>query len=172
MRKLASCFLLALIACAAAAPKTKISSDLKNAGKAGTAQVIVQWNIETGDGTAQKIAALGGTVISQFHSVDCGVYVIPSTAADDLEADADVRFVSVDRQIKKKAAAIGITPATINADAVWNAGYNGNGVGVAILDSGINSDDDLGVYSHAPVYTEDFTVPKGLINGKPAPKPP
>ncbi|MFL6447934.1 MAG: S8 family serine peptidase [Bryobacteraceae bacterium] len=171
MRKLASCFLLAVIACAAPVPKKKVSSDLKKAAQSGSVQVIVQWNTETGDATEQKISALGGTVISQFHAVDSGVYVIPSTAVGALETDKDVKFISVDRNVVKKAATISITPGTINAPAVWNSGYNGQGIGVAVLDSGINSDDDLGTYLHDPVYSQDFTVPTALVDGKPPKKP-
>ncbi len=65
-----------------------------------------------------------------------------------------------------------ITPATINAPAAWSAGYDGKGIGVAVLDSGINEEDDLGAYNHKLVYTEDFTVPVQIQpDGKPAPKP-
>ncbi len=110
MRKLASCFLLAAMVFAGPGPKKKISSDLKNVAKGGTVQVIVQWNTSAGAGTAQKIAALGGTVISEFATVHSGVYLIPATALDALEADGDVKFVSVDRQIKKKTAALQLHP--------------------------------------------------------------
>src|SRR4051812_26205452 len=166
MRKLASCFLLAVMVFAGPGPKKKISSDLNKVAKGGTVQVIVQWNTETGDATTQKIIALGGTVVSEFHAVQSGVYLIPSTALDALEADGDVKFVSVDRQIKKKDAAVGLTPATVNAPAAWGLGFTGKGIGVAILDSGITDDDDLGIPKHGPVYTEDFTTPANSGKGK------
>src|SRR3954447_4282084 len=111
MRKLASCFLLAAMAFAGPGAKKKISSDLNKVAKAETVQVIVQWNIETGDVTAQKISALGGSIISEFHSVNSGAYLIPAMGVDALDADTDVKFVSVDRHLRKKAASIAITPA-------------------------------------------------------------
>jgi serine protease AprX len=169
MRKLASCFLLAMIAFAGPGPKKKMSSDLSKSAEGGVVQVIVQWNVETGEATTgQKILALGGTVVSEFHAVDSGVYLVPTSAIDTLGADADVKFISVDRKIKKKAADVGITPASINAPAVWSAGYSGKGIGVAVLDSGINNDGDLGVYSHGPVYTEDFTIAANSKGKRPA----
>ena len=171
MKKFTWLFLAAAVTCSAGTQK-KISSDLKGARAQGSVQVIVQWNTKTGSATAQKIAALGGTVVSQFQSVHSGVYVIPAAALVALDADNDVKFVSVDRKLHKKTESIGITPATINAPNVWNAGYNGKGIGVAVLDSGINQDDNLGVYSHGPVYIEDFTVPTIIQpDGHPAPKP-
>lgn len=158
-----------MIAFAGAGPKKKISSDLSKSAQGGVVQVIVQWNVETGDATTgQKILALGGTVVTEFPAVDSGVYLVPTSAIDTLGADADVKFISVDRKIKKKAADVGITPASVNAPALWSAGYNGKGIGVAVLDSGINNDGDLGVYSHGPVYTEDFTIPANSKGKRPA----
>jgi serine protease AprX len=173
MRKLTSCFLLAVVAFAGQAPKKKISSDLSKITKAtGAVQVIVQWNPDAAE-TAQKITALGGKVIAEFNAVHSGVYVLPPSAVDRLANDEDLKFISVDRQVSKKAASVGITPATINAPAAWNAGYDGKGIGVAVLDSGINEEDDLGTYTHKLAYTEDFTVPVQIQpDGKPAPKPP
>ena len=103
---------------------------------------------------------------SSFRSVR-----FPATSLDALEADADVKFVSVDRQIKKKTASIAITAATINAPAAWASGYNGKGIGVAVLDSGINDDSDLGAYSNKVAYSEDFTVSMAPVNGKVPSKP-
>jgi serine protease AprX len=172
MKKIVSFLLVAAMACSAGTPKKKISSDLKNMGAKSSVQVIVQWNTDTGTTTTQKISALGGTVISEFQSVHSGVYTVPSSALDALDADGEVKFVSVDRKIRKKAASPAITPATINAPSAWNAGYNGKGIGVAVLDSGINQEDDIGTYSHTPAYTEDFTVPVVIQpDGKLAPKP-
>lgn len=171
MKKILSLLLVAAAACSAGAPKKKISSDLKNVNGNNSVRVIVQWT-QDASGTAEKIARLGGAVISEFEPIHSGAYLIPGSALDNLEADPDVKFVSVDRKLKKKAVAPGITAATINAPAIWTAGYNGAGVGVAVLDSGINQEDDLGTTVHAPVYTEDFTVPVVVQpDGKLAPKP-
>ncbi|MBV9308736.1 MAG: S8 family peptidase [Acidobacteriaceae bacterium] len=174
MKKIVSFLLAAAIACSAGTPKNKISSDLASAGKTSAAQVqvVVQWNISIGTATTQKISALGGTVISEFPAVRSGVYNVPPSALDALSADGDVKYVSVDRKIHKKAASVGITSATINAQYAWAAGYSGSGIGVAVLDSGINEDDNLGVSVHKPVYTEDFTVSISTQpDGKPGPKP-
>ncbi|HVI79043.1 MAG TPA: hypothetical protein VM715_12940, partial [Candidatus Acidoferrum sp.] len=63
MKKIMSFLLAAAMACSAGTPK-KISSDLTSAEKKGSAvQVIIQWSVDIGAATAQKIAALGGTVI-------------------------------------------------------------------------------------------------------------
>jgi serine protease AprX len=52
------------------------------------------------------------------------------------------------------------TAAAVNASVVWKAGYNGSGIGVAVLDSGINSDVNLGGgllgLGSRVVYSQDF----------------
>jgi serine protease AprX len=168
MKKLAALFLATAILCVAGPGKTKLSAELKGGRAKGLVQAIVQWNAEVASDTAAKITQLGGTVVSEFPAVHSGVYLLPASALDALDSDNDVKFVSVDRKLHKKAAVPAVMPSTINAPAAWNLGYNGKGVGVAVLDSGINQDDNLGSYTHAPVYTEDFTVTV-LAGGK---KPP
>ncbi|MFL6417143.1 MAG: S8 family serine peptidase [Bryobacteraceae bacterium] len=175
MKKIAALFIATAILCSAGPGKKKLSAELKGGGVNGLVQAIVQWEPEAGSDSAQKITALGGTVISEFPAVHSGVYLVPASALDALDSDGDVKFVSVDRKLHKKSAVVApaVMPSTINAPAAWNAGYNGNGIGVAVLDSGINQDDNLGSYTHEPVYTEDFTVnliaqPGGKTPSKPA----
>lgn len=165
MKKSAALLLgLAVVCACAPVQKTpKIAPDAKISTPAAV-RVIVQWNIPIGDRTASTITALRGTVIREFASLAEGVYEIPGVALSTLAADTDVRYVSPDRQVKHKLAT---SAATINAPQVWNSGFNGTGVGVAVLDSGINSDDNLG-NSPNIVYTNDFT-PSAYINGKKAP---
>ncbi|MBV9082340.1 MAG: hypothetical protein JOZ62_06680, partial [Acidobacteriaceae bacterium] len=161
MKKVASVLLAAALASWGATPKQKLSPDA--AAKVDTAEpsvkVIVQWKIHTGSATRQKIAALGGQVVSEFKAIDSGVYTIPSSALNALSADSSVEYVSLDRAVHKKLA---YTAAAVNAYSAWKAGDFGLGVGVAVIDSGINADPNLGVGSIGGiVYTEDFTVPSG-----------
>src|SRR4051794_10165067 len=160
MKKLAALFIATAIICSAGPGKKKLSAELKSGNVNGLVQAIVQWNADVASDTAAKITALGGSVISEFPAVHSGLYLVPSSALDALDNDGDVKYVSVDRKLHKRSAVVApaVMPATINAPAIWNSGYNGNGIGVAVLDSGINQDDNLGSYTHAPVYTEDFTV--------------
>lgn len=168
MKKIWSFLLAGALACSAGTVNRKISSDLPNSTSQQSAvQVIVQWDINTGATTTQKITALGGVVVSEFPRLHEGVYKLPPSALATLSADADVKFVSADRKVVKKDATVQVArvAATINATSVWKSGYTGSGIGVAIVDSGINQQDELGLYSNGPVYTEDFT---GLMPGKKA----
>src|SRR5205807_9007923 len=104
--------------------KSKISSDLAQADSATTAQVIVQWNIATGASTTQKIPSLDGSVISEFKSIDAGVYALPVTAVSMLDAGPTVFYLSLDRALHHK---LDYTAAAINATYAWNQNVDGTG---------------------------------------------
>jgi serine protease AprX len=142
----------------AANPFGRLSADATRAASVNdSVQVIVQWKIPTGPATQQKIAALRGTVVSDFQTLNSGLYQIPSVALATLDQDSQVAFVSLDRQVSHKLA---YTAAAINAASVWKSGYNGSGIGIAIVDSGVNVDPNLGVGPHSNiVYSRDFTHP-------------
>ena len=86
--------------------------------------------------------------LSRFRSARC----------PPLEADPEIVSVSVDHPMK---ALDDNTDAATNVPAAWNSGYNGAGVGVAVIDSGINdSHPDLwnSTETHSRVvYHQDFT---------------
>jgi serine protease AprX len=174
MRKVSLVLLAAAMACFAGGPKHKISSDL-SATRSSSVQIIVQWGVSSGSAISEKVLALGGAVISEFPRIRAGVYQLPSSALTALGEDQDLKFISADRKIRKKSdvkapvnSAIKAAPAAavINAPYAWYAGYLGRGIGVAVVDSGINQDDDLGIYLNAPVYTEDFTGLMPARSGK------
>lgn len=161
---------LALVCFGSQEHKSKLSSDLAKVAVQSNVQVIVQWKIATGTTTTEKIVGLGGTVLSEFKSINAGVYTVSGSALKTLDADPLVNYVSIDRQVHRKLA---YTAAAINAPYAWKAGYTGIGIGIAVIDSGINNDPNLGDSTkNRLVYTQDFTVPVMMQpDGKPAPPP-
>jgi serine protease AprX len=88
------------------------------------------------------VQSVGGTLGRALPSVNGRVASVPNVALAALAANALVQKLALDRQT------IGLnerTGVTVGATAVRNAlGYDGNGVGVAIIDSGVAaSHDDL-----------------------------
>ena len=170
MRRVTPLLLVAAVLCSAAPKHRKLSSDLASmAATQSSVEVIVQWKIDVGATTSQKILSLGGSIISEFPAVHAGAYILPPSALSALDADADVKFVSLDRKVHRKLAA---AAAAIHAPAVWNSGLAGLGVGVAVVDSGINQDANLGLNNGRLVYTEDFVTPISVTgDDKPGSKP-
>src|ERR1700728_1223148 len=139
MKKLTSMLLFAAAVCSAA-PPAKVSADLANADPQSTVRVIVQWNSAPDSTKHQKVLARGGALQSTLLSIKAGVYTVPAQALSGLANDPDVAYIATDRPVRAK---LDYTAAAINASASWSAGWTGEGIGVAVLDSGMNQDPNL-----------------------------
>lgn len=87
-----------------------------------------------------------------------GLYTIPGGALEALSGNAAVKYISLDPQIRHK---LDYTAAAVNASALWTAGWTGVGVGVAVVDSGINASPNLSNIA----YKQDFTGVTGPASG-------
>ena len=75
---------------------------------------------------------------------------VPASSLSALAADPNVVYIPPDRILTGK---LDNSAAAINASVVWRVGDNGSGIGVAVLDSGINADVNFGgglVWSRLP----------------------
>jgi serine protease AprX len=107
----------------------------------------------------QQITSLGGHVEQHIGLINAVVADVPAGAVAQLEASTSVAQVTLNAQVQLLGASYGLpsvpyNPATdVNsmynieqmdgADAYWNAGYTGQGVGVALIDSGVTPVDGL-----------------------------
>ncbi|MFZ1158037.1 MAG: S8 family peptidase, partial [Candidatus Sulfotelmatobacter sp.] len=129
-------------------------------GKAGnqTVKVIVQYKQDPGPTHFAKMQNLGGKLHAQLHVVKGAAFTIPVSALAALEADPDVVSVSIDHPMTGLDDTTDIATGIATA---WNSGYNGTGIGVAVIDSGINDNHpDLWNSSETQsrvVYHQDFT---------------
>ena len=131
------------------------SSDLvKLAQHALSASVIIQYE---GAPTASDVMILqwlsGSTPVS-LSSIISLQAKLPLAVLDLLETLPNVKYISVDRVLATRdstpsvpsiATTAEYTAEPINAPAVWAKGYVGTGIGVAVIDSGINTVKDLSV---------------------------
>jgi serine protease AprX len=129
-------------------------------GKAGNqlVKVIVVYKQDPGPAHFAKMQGLGGKLHAQLHVVKGAAFTIPVSALAALEADPEVVSVSIDHPM---TGLDDTTDIATGIAAAWNAGYNGTGIGVAVIDSGINdSHPDLWNSSETQsrvVYHQDFT---------------
>jgi serine protease AprX len=124
----------------------------------GTSRVIIQ----TKDGASADalIRSLRGKAGRRLHLLHAQVAEIPDAALDDLANRPAVTAVHLDRRVhgtmERTGAAVGSTWAQ------QNLGFDGSGVGVAIIDSGVTPwHDDLG--AERVVHFADF------VNYQPTP---
>lgn len=106
---------------------------------------IVQFKASVSERAARMaVRAHKGKVTDRLPSVQGFAVRLPATQAKALRAHKRVTNVTLNRRVKTTAfdPALLATnfPKTVGADKAWAAGYTGKGVGVAVIDSGINGD--------------------------------
>jgi serine protease AprX len=160
-KQLTVLFLLGL--CSAAgqilAPAPKLSVDLVAANGLTQSNVIVQWKVKPTEVQHQKVFSRGGALHRGFANLTSASYSVPSSELSSLATDPDVVFITPDRPVHAK---LDYSAAAVNASSAWNSGLNGAGIGIALIDSGLNSNADLG---GRIVYNQDFTSATNTSNG-------
>ena len=124
--------------------------------KSTPADVIVMYTDGPTTQHASKAKAHGGAVRLNLKSVKGTSMSIPANQIQQLVAD-DTNIVSVvpDRPIYSTGESFTPNFVAVNADMAQSAGFNGSGVFVAVLDSGIDSTHpDL---AGRVIYAQDFT---------------
>ncbi len=122
-----------------------------------TVRVIVQYKQVPTAAHYAKMQSRGGLLHAKLHMIKGAAFTIPVSALPALEADPEIASVSIDHPMN---VADDLTNDAIGAPSVWSAGYNGAGVTVAVIDSGINDNhpDLQGPNGTSRVvYHQDFT---------------
>ncbi len=106
----------------------------------------------------QEITSLGGLVQQHISLINAIVAEVPAGAVPELEANPAVAQVTLNAPVQLQGAGWGTTntysaASDVNsmynieqmdgAHAYWNAGFTGQGVGVALIDSGVTPVDGL-----------------------------
>src|SRR5438876_4082738 len=116
---------------------SRVAPDMPNSS---SVDVVVQF---TNPPTKAELQALGsyGQLKKVFNNVTAGEVVLsPSQIPTLLANDPNIAYISPNRTT---SGSLDITTSTVNAVFAWGLGYDGTGVGVAVIDSGIAAHDDL-----------------------------
>ena len=127
--------------------KGKLSHDLRSAKT--DVDVIVQFNTPPNSNILKAITKLGGNLKWVSVSGNTVVFHLPPQVAAALENNPFVKYATPDRKI---GSYLDFARPAVNATIAQQSGYNGTGVGVAIIDSGIKADNDF----KSIVYSESF----------------
>ena len=122
-------------------------------------RVIVQFTETPTQHHFAKMQSRGGKQGVSLGLIKGGAFSMPASALKDLAEDDEVVSITPDHALK---AMDDETNDAVGVAAAWQAGYKGSGIGVAIIDSGVNdSSDDLsgGGYNQRSrvAYHQDFT---------------
>jgi len=165
----------------------KLSKDALEVNPLQLVKVIVQFKTANLSEQQSVITRAHGATSKQFHATKAVAAQVSGSVLQQLSLDPNVSYVSLDRPLGAKQEAppppppgpvqsisksAEYTTEPINAPAVWSQGYNGTGIGVAVIDSGIANEADLGGTPGTPlpkgqtqrvVFSESF--PATLTGG-------
>jgi serine protease AprX len=110
----------------------------------------------------QVIRAVGGTVTQELPIVSGFAAKVPAKSVGFLRSlPGVIKDVTVGGKIhfegsygQNSGVASAIYPTVVGADKAWRYGYTGTGIGVAVIDTGINATGDL---TGKVVHSEDFS---------------
>ena len=121
--------------------------------------VIVQYAAAPSQTNYSTAASAGATLTGQFASFPGAAYSVPLSDVNQLvSSDPAISYVSLDRPLAG-AADYGDGAQAISLDIARNMGYDGSGVGVAVIDSGITANNDLRYANSTTsriVYSQNF----------------
>ncbi len=123
--------------------------------------VIVQFRHPVTVQHLRKVDHLGGSLARQLASIQGGSFRLPLAAVQDLALDGDVAYISPNRKVRLSST--DHFRETVGADIANNNGWTGQGITVAVIDSGISNHPDLYdkygrsrvIYNESFVSTED-----------------
>lgn len=129
-------------------------------GSAESIDVIVQYDRAPSQGLLGSVLALGGSLIKELPLINAVAVRISVRELGKLSLQPGVIYVS--RDFEMRAAMANVNAAT-GAVQAHKYGWKGAGIGIALIDSGIDRHADLPL---RVVYSKDFVEPLGLGTDK------
>src|SRR3984957_9690540 len=136
---------------------SKVASDMPHSTASGMVDVIVQYKSFAGVHASNAVGPVG-RVRRYFRSIPAAHMTVPVSMLGTLAANPQVAYISPNRTT---TGFLDITTQTVNANAVWSEGWDGTGVGIAVIDSGVALKQDLAASdrSHSRVvFSESFVT--------------
>jgi len=143
--------------------ESKLAPGLRELDPASSVDVIIQFHQTPSEFTHSRVVYQGGRHHRTFESIHAAHYTVPVSSLSELENDPDVVFVHPDRAVKATGTA---TPdyGWVGVDGLsspyLSVGWDGSGIGVAVIDSGINGSGDLNtaLILSRIVYSQSFVA--------------
>src|SRR5215813_2160757 len=115
----------------------KIAPDLKGIDPETAVDVIVQYRHAP---AANELADDGAETKADFPSLKAQLVTVKGGNVANLATHSNVAYISPNRKIR---GALDKVVTAINADIAFSSGWDGSGIGIAVLDSGVSNVNDL-----------------------------
>lgn len=107
---------------------------------AGNAKVLIGFQQRPGAAEEALVRGLGGKIKYTYHLVPAIAATLPEKAVAALEKNPNVEYIEADGEWQAIAESLPWGVDHIDADLVWPSGNQGQGVKVAVIDTGIDTD--------------------------------
>ncbi len=157
---------LACAGLAFAAPR-RVSKDLKQQSSAEWVNVIVQYRVPPTQTNFARVFAKGGALQHNLPAINGGAFTVKGSALKALAKDPDVAYISPDRTVRATATVTDFYDQAVLAPYAWSRSLTGSGVGVAVIDSGINSGKDFTLATGTGsriVYNQNFANGQNTVS--------
>ena len=118
----------------------KLSGDFRGLAATGFVDVIVQFTHAPTDDDFSSLTQMRGKLKRTFPSIHGALMTLPAAALHGAAARPGIRWISLDRQV---SGSLQFAEPTVNTNIALQYGWDGTGIGVAVIDSGIYNHPDL-----------------------------
>ncbi|MBT8106187.1 MAG: S8 family peptidase [Woeseiaceae bacterium] len=129
----------------AVAPRDKMSGPvaaLLDAGASGYAELVVRYSERPELFDDEVVAELGGEVVRSYEHLAMRAIRLPVAALEDLASEDKVDWLSLDEPVSATSVS-SRQAANLPASGSANSGYDGQHVGIAVVDTGVSKHGDL-----------------------------
>ena len=122
----------------------KLARELQNRSDDQAVDVIVQYNVQPQSGHFDRVRRHGGLMKRDLRGAMHGAaFHMKAKSLEALANDPDVAYVSPDRPLTMFSTTTDFYDQAVLAPYAWSAGYDGTGIGVAVIDSGVTDNGDF-----------------------------
>lgn len=149
LMRLAVILLMMSAAIHTAAAQDKLAPELRQIETGATADVIVQYRQGPTALQHRRVLDGGGELRSELAVIHAAHYSIPASQLEALSNDPDVEYISPDRVVTATSSSVYTGSPdygwrTVGADLATSVfGLDGTGIGIALIDSGVDAFIDL-----------------------------
>jgi serine protease AprX len=158
---------MALSARSGASELPKISPELQNLSVHQRVDVIVQYRVQPAKAQIKRAIATGGALHGDLSVIQGAVFSVRAGSLTRLAQDPNVIYISLDRSVQATSVNTDYYDQAVLAPYAWSANLNGNGIGVAVIDSGITSGKDFALSNGTGsriVYNQNFANGKNTVS--------
>jgi serine protease AprX len=148
---------------AATGTHPKLSKDVNVRHPNKLINVIVQYRVAPRAAHYSRMTSRGARVNAKLHVIRAAAFRLPASAIAELEKDPNVLYVTPDRGVKMSGNE-DFRPAVLADVAAQQYAFDGRGVGIAVIDSGIADHKDFHSATGSRIVFSQSFVP-GVTSG-------